>query len=81
MEDNKSENISFEEALRKLEDVVQKLEEGNTPLEDSLKLFQEGIKLSQRCREILAEAEYQVEYLLREEAETTADENKITDGE
>ncbi len=78
MEDNNQEKISFEVALRKLEDVVHKLEEGEIPLEESLKLFQEGIKLSQRCREVLAEAEYEVEHLLREEGEV---ENENTNGE
>ncbi len=58
--------LSFEEALKKLEEVVQHLEEGKLSLEDSLQYFQEGIRLSRTCREILAEAEYKVEYLLKE---------------
>lgn len=61
------EDISFEEALTRLETVVKKLESGELSLDDSLKHFQEGIRLSRVCREILAEVEYKVDYLLREE--------------
>ncbi len=61
------ENLSFEEAIERLEKTVQKLEQGELSLEESLSSFQEGIKLSRHCREILAKAEYRVEYLLKEE--------------
>jgi len=60
-------NLSFEEALKKLENLVENLEKAELPLEESIKYFQEAIKLSRRCRELLAEAEYRVEYLLKEE--------------
>lgn len=64
MENEVLTELSFEEALGRLEKIVQELEEGNLSLEESLQNFQEGIKLSQACREILAKAEYKVHYLL-----------------
>ncbi len=78
---NSPENIdklSFEEAIERLEKTVQKLEKGELSLEDSLASFQEGIKLSRRCREILADAEYRVEYLLKEEGFEPENTNKET---
>jgi len=65
--ENKIEDMSYEEAIKKLEEIVQRLENAEIPLEESLSSFQEGIALSRFCREKLAEIEYRVEYLLKEE--------------
>ncbi len=43
------ENLTYEEALKQLEDIVQKLENNEIPLEESIALFQEGITLSKYC--------------------------------
>lgn len=61
--------MSYEEAVRCLEEIVRRLEDDELPLEESLLLFQEGIRLSRYCREKLAEIEYRVDYLLKEEQE------------
>lgn len=50
------ERPSFEDALRKLESIVQKLEDSNVPLEDSIDLYEEGIKLSNYCSQTLENA-------------------------
>ena len=42
-------NLTYEEALKQLEDIVQKLENNEIPLEESIALFQEGITLSKYC--------------------------------
>jgi exodeoxyribonuclease VII small subunit len=55
------ERISFEEALQKLEAIVNKLEDGAVPLEESVSLFEEGMKLSKHCSEILEKAELRIE--------------------
>lgn len=60
---------TYEEALKRLEEIVRRLEDGEIPLEESLASFQEGIHLSRYCREKLAEIEYRVEYLLKEEGQ------------
>ena len=67
MAKKKLDNLSYEEALSRLEEIVAKLENAEIPLEESLKAFQEVIALSRLCREKLAEIEYKVEYLLKEE--------------
>jgi exodeoxyribonuclease VII small subunit len=66
----KAEKLTYEEAVKRLEDIVHCLEDSEIPLEESLSAFQEGIALSKYCREKLAEIEYRVEYLLKEEQQT-----------
>ncbi len=43
------ENMTYEKAISRLEEIVSKLESNEIPLEDSLTLFQEGIELSKYC--------------------------------
>ncbi len=61
------ENLSYEEAIKRLEDIVRRLEDAEIPLEESLASFQEGVALARYCREKLTEIEEKVEYLLKEE--------------
>lgn len=61
--------LSYEEAIRRLEEIVVRLENEEIPLEEALTGFKEGVRLSRYCREKLAEIEFQVEYLLKEEQE------------
>jgi exodeoxyribonuclease VII small subunit len=56
----------FEEALARLEQIVELLDDGNLPLDESLALFKEGTKLAKACRDLLAEAEVQVKEALRD---------------
>lgn len=55
--------ISFEEAFRRLETIVSTLESGRGELEESLAQYEEGIRLLRRCRQILDGAERRVEIL------------------
>ncbi len=55
----------FEEALSKLEAIVQQLEAGDLPLEESLKLYEEGVRLSRACSDRLQAAERRIEILER----------------
>ncbi len=56
----------FEEALLKLEDIVEKLEGEELSLEESLKGFEEGIRLVRFCNKKLNEAERKIEILLHD---------------
>ncbi len=63
---------SFEEKMKRLEEIVRLMEQGDRPLEESLGLFEEGVRLSAECQSILEEAERKVTLLLsssREEGE------------
>ncbi len=59
--------MKFEEAINRLERIVQELEEGEKSLEDSLKLFEEGIRLSKFCSGKLEEAKKKIEILIKSE--------------
>ena len=52
--------LSFEQAMKELEDVVAKLENGQVPLEDSIKLYEMGNDLKKHCEQKLKEAEEKV---------------------
>lgn len=57
--------IPFEEALKKLESIVESLESGDLPLEKALKSYEEGVKMADLCSKKLTEAEKRVEVLTR----------------
>ena len=59
-------NLSFEEALQRLEIIVKQLESGDVPLEESIKLFEEGVKLSGVCSSLLKDAKQKVEILIED---------------
>jgi exodeoxyribonuclease VII small subunit len=52
--------LSFEEAMKQLEEVVRALESGNVELEKSIALYEEGAKLKAHCEKKLKEAEEKV---------------------
>jgi len=54
------ENITFEDALKRLEEIVSKLELGEVPLDESLKLFEEGVKLTNFCNKQIENAEKKI---------------------
>src|SRR3990170_3953353 len=56
--------LKFEEALGRLEEIVQTLERGDLSLDESLKAFEEGVKLSKNCLKLLDDAEKRVEILI-----------------
>jgi exodeoxyribonuclease VII small subunit len=70
---------SFEESLRKLENIVDQLEKGDLALEDSLKLFEEGVGLSSACKQELDAAEGKVQMLVRQSDGSLKPEAFLTD--
>jgi exodeoxyribonuclease VII small subunit len=53
--------LSFEHALKQLEEIVAKLERGDVPLEESIAIYERGEALKTRCEALLAQAEERVE--------------------
>ena len=53
-------DLSFEQSLARLDEIVRHLEKGDLPLNDSLSLFEEGTGLIRRCGAMLDEAEQKV---------------------
>ena len=62
--------VSFENSMKKLENVVGKLEGDEVSLEESLKLFEEGVKLMRFCQMRLNEIEEKVQVLVADESES-----------
>ncbi len=60
MSEKKISDMSFEEAMSELENVVRQLESGDVPLEESIRLYERGAALKARCEEKLKEAEEKV---------------------
>ncbi len=52
--------MTFEEAMKRLEEIVRELEDGQLPLEKSLELFSEGINISKFCQASLEDAEQRI---------------------
>lgn len=57
--------ITFEAAMTRLEEIVRALEGGNAPLDTSLALFEEGVSLVKFCNQRLDAAEQKVKILQR----------------
>ena len=58
--------MRFEQALEKLEEIVEKLEAGDTGLDESLKQYEEGTKLLKFCTAKLDEVEKKIEILVKD---------------
>jgi exodeoxyribonuclease VII small subunit len=56
-------DLPFEEALKKLEGIVEAMESDELPLETLLARFEEGTRLAQLCQAKLAEAELKIQQL------------------
>ena len=57
------ENLTYEEAVKKLTEIVSLLEKADTPLDESIKLFEEGTKLTAYCYETLKNASSKISEL------------------
>lgn len=58
--------LSFEAAMERLEQIVEQLENGDVPLEQAIELFQEGMLLSKACNTKLSQVERKIEMLTEE---------------
>ena len=69
MTDKKQErnSLSFEEAIERLEEILQSMEEEQLPLEQLLQRYEEGVKLLRFCQEQLKAAQDRIRVLMEEE--------------
>ncbi len=58
-------SVTFEESMKRLDEIVGILEAGEVSLEESIRLFEEGTKLSVKCTELLDTAELKVTQLMQ----------------
>lgn len=65
MTKKENQEISFESAYARLEEILEKLNSGSVPLDESLKLYEEADKLIVNCGKRLTEAEQKIEILIK----------------
>ncbi|MBR4111221.1 MAG: exodeoxyribonuclease VII small subunit [Clostridia bacterium] len=73
------ENLSFEDAMKDLEEVVSELESGDLSLDKSIEKFKKGIELSNYCNKLLEDAEKTVSILVEQSDGSMKEENFITE--
>ena len=61
--DQSSSELSFEDALKRLEEIVHKLESGEAPLDEAIKLYAEGDRLKQQCEARLKAAQARIDQI------------------
>lgn len=59
-------DITFAQALKRLEEIVEKLEAQSTDLEESLKLLTEGLQLHKLCQDKLKNAQIKIDKIIKE---------------
>lgn len=64
MSEENNSDLTFEVAMKKLEETVRQLESGDLTLTDSIERYKESMKLVQFCRGQLNQAEFQIEQLV-----------------
>ena len=73
------ENLSFEEALAQLEEIVRQLESGNGKLDDAITAYEKGALLKRHCEAKLAEAKAKVDKIsLAPDGSVTAQPTEIS---
>ena len=63
------ENLSFEESLEKLEEIVKKLENGDVPLDDAIDEFGNAMQLVKICEDKLSKAEESIAKIVQDNGE------------
>ncbi|MBE6487284.1 MAG: exodeoxyribonuclease VII small subunit [Methanosphaera stadtmanae] len=63
------EDLSFEESLEKLEEIVNKLENGDVPLDDAIDEFNQAMQLVKVCNQKLTQAEESIAKIVEENGE------------
>jgi exodeoxyribonuclease VII small subunit len=61
-------NITFEQALARLEEIVKMLESGSAPLDKSLEYFEEGVRLVKMCNVQLDNVEQRIKILSKNDS-------------
>jgi exodeoxyribonuclease VII small subunit len=61
------ENLSYEEAVKELETILEELEKEGLTLNESLEKFKKGVALYKYCNEILNDVEGEIKILLKDE--------------
>ncbi len=69
--------LSFEESIKELTNIVGKIEQGEIPLQDSLEQYEKGMTLIKHCRDILQKAEKQIEKITEADVTKNKDDKPV----
>ena len=78
MENNE---VSFEDKMKRLEEIATELENGDLDLDASVTKFEEGMKISKECNEMLEKAEKKITMLIKGENGELAEQNFVQNEE
>ena len=81
MKEKTEKELTFENAMTRLEEIVHLLDAGDAPLDDSLSLFEEGVRLVKFCSGKLDSAEQRVKILIGNEDGGLAEKDFTADAE
>ncbi|CAK7015162.1 exodeoxyribonuclease VII small subunit [Tissierella sp. P1] len=76
----KNKDLTYEEAILKLESILKELEEENCTLNDSLDKFKKGMDIYNYCNELLSKAEGEIKILLKDDNGNMVDIEFPTEG-
>ncbi len=71
--------MSFEDTIQELRDIVTKIEEGQIPLQESIDKYERGMSLIKHCREALQQAEKKIEKISDQQQEIEESEENSDD--
>jgi len=65
--------MSYNDAMKRIEEIVTALEAGGTSLDETLKMFEEGAKLLKECQQELEQAEKRIDGIRLDDSADVAD--------
>lgn len=69
--------LNFEEAMERLEDIINAMESGELSLEESIKQYTEAAKLTKQCEDQLGDFSKKIELLTKKDGEINWQENAL----
>jgi exodeoxyribonuclease VII small subunit len=66
MSANNASKLTFEQSMRRLEEIIDNLESGNVELENAINLYTEGIKLQEHCKNKLENAKLKINKIVKD---------------
>jgi exodeoxyribonuclease VII small subunit len=69
---NDSESLTFEQAVQKLEEIVNRLMSSGVPLEEMISLYEQGVRISKQCMKQLDDYDARIEVLSWADQKTDA---------
>ena len=73
IESEKDTDLSFEDALSRLEETIHRMESGDSPLESLVENYQSGVKLLKICRSKIERAEMKIKEVTDQDGKPTAE--------